>query len=98
MELLKIPYKKVREYATENLASANAVIDLLMAFAMKKEQREYEFLCLDAEQRYQNLLAKSVDITQYITQNDITRYLGITPVALSKIKNKRKDKPVKIKR
>lgn len=66
------------------------IIELLTAFAMKKEQREYELLCLDAEQRYQNLLTRTTDITEFITQNDIARYLGITPVALSRIKNKRK--------
>ena len=93
VELLKIPYQKVREYAESNLNTANAIIELLMAFAIKKEQREYELLCLDAEQRYQNLLARNADITQHVTQNDIARYLGITPVALSRIKNK--PKPVK---
>jgi len=89
VELLKIPYTKVREYAEKDLTTANAIIELLMAFAMKKEQREYELLCLDAEQRYQNLLTRSADISRYVTQNDIARYLGITPVALSRIKNKK---------
>ena len=91
VELLRIPYKKVRECAEKDLSTANAIIDLLMAFAMKKEQREYELLCLDAEHRYQNLLTRSADISQYVTQNDIARYLGITPVALSRIKNKAKN-------
>jgi CRP-like cAMP-binding protein len=89
VELLKIPYPKVREYAEKDLNTANAIIELLIAFAMKKEQREYELLCLDAEQRYLNLLARNADITQHVTQNDIARYLGITPVALSRIKNKK---------
>ncbi len=86
--LIKLPYSKVREAASKNLELANAIIELLMSFAMKKEQREYELLCLSAEQRYEKLLKNSPNIFQQITQNNIARYLGITPVALSRIKHK----------
>lgn len=89
-KLRKLPYKRVLESAATNIDTANSVIDLLMGFSMKKEQREYEFLCLSAEQRYQNLLKRTPNIHQQVTQNDIARYLGITPVALSRIKNQRR--------
>ena len=87
-KLLKLSYQQVRQAADNNLEFANSIIDLLMSFAMKKEQRKFELLCLSAEQRYKNLLTKSPDISKNITQNDIARYLGITPVALSRIKHK----------
>jgi len=87
-KILKLSYREVRQAAANNLETANSIIELLMSFAMKKEQREFELLCLDAERRYKNLLAKSPDISEHITQNNIARYLGITPVALSRIKNK----------
>ena len=87
-KLLKLSYGEVREAAAGNLETANSIIELLMSFAMKKERREFELLCLNAEQRYLNLLAQSPDISAHITQNNIARYLGITPVALSRIKNK----------
>jgi len=87
-KLIKLSYQEVRQAAANNLDTANSIIELLMSFAMKKEQREYELLCLSAEQRYKNLLTKYPDISQQITQNDIARYLGITPVALSRIKHK----------
>ncbi len=86
--LVKLPYQKVRQAAANNLELANEIIELLMSFAMKKEQREFELLCLSAEQRYKNLLKNSPNISQQITQNNIARYLGITPVALSRIKHK----------
>ena len=89
-KLLKLPYKHVLENASKDIEAANSVIELLMAFSMKKEQREYEFLCLSAEQRYQNLLKRTPNIHQEVTQNDIARYLGITPVALSRIKNQKR--------
>jgi hypothetical protein len=53
---------------------------------MKKERREYELLCLPAEARYRALLERQPNIYESITQNDIARYPGITPVALSRIK------------
>lgn len=86
--LIKLPYHKVRQAAAKDLEIANTIIELLMSFSMKKEQREFELLCLSAEQRYKKLLKKSPNIAEYITQNDIARYLGITPVALSRIKHK----------
>ena len=90
VKLVKIPYYQVLAMAKEDLDTANSIIELLTTFAMKKEQREYELLCLDAEQRYKNLLVRFEDISKFVTQNDIARYLGITPVALSRIKNRNK--------
>jgi len=89
-KLLKLPYYKVKEMAKNNLMTANSLIDLLLNFAMKKEQREYELLCLSAQQRYLNLLARVPNIYDMVTQNDMARYLGITPVALSRIKHIKK--------
>jgi len=86
--VLKIPYQKIRELAANDLEIANIIIELLMSFAMKKEQREFELLCLSAEQRYHALLNQAPEITYVIKQNDIARYLGITHVALSRIKNR----------
>ncbi|GLX77737.1 Crp/Fnr family transcriptional regulator [Thalassotalea insulae] len=87
VKILKVPYKKVLSEAKTNIEVANSVIDILMLFAKKKEEREYELLCLSAAQRYQKLLEKKPDIYDVVTQNDIARYLGITPVALSRIKH-----------
>lgn len=88
--LIKLHYDKIRHAATNNLETANSIIDFLMTFAQKKEQREYELLCLSAEQRYEKLLTQSPKISELLTQNDIAKYLGITPVALSRIKHRKK--------
>ena len=60
----------------------------LLKLAMKKEQREYEFLCLTAEQRYLRLYEQEHALLQRLTQYDIAQYLGITPVALSRIRKR----------
>lgn len=47
-------------------------------------------LALSPEENYRQLLAESPDLAQRLTQNDIARYLGITPVALSRIRGRRR--------
>ena len=60
----------------------------LLQLAMKKEQREYEFLCLSPEQRYLTFCERAQGLMARLTQQDIAKYLGITPVALSRIRKR----------
>jgi CRP-like cAMP-binding protein len=60
----------------------------LLQLAMKKEQREYEFLCLSPEQRYLTFCEREQGLMARLTQQDIAKYLGITPVALSRIRKR----------
>ncbi len=53
-----------------------------------KESREREFLVLDAEERYRIFRQIFPDIEQRVKQHYIASYLGITPVALSRIRKK----------
>jgi CRP-like cAMP-binding protein len=57
-------------------------------FFILKEQREYEFLLLDAGQRYESFVEQYGKIQKRIPQYAIASYLGITPVSLSRILNK----------
>ena len=87
-ELIKIDFKTIYEAGQNNLEIATAAVDFLLAFAMKKERREYELLCLSAEERYQLLLENMPAIVDLVTQNEIALYLGVTPVGLSRIKKR----------
>ncbi len=51
-----------------------------------KEQREYEFLQLTAEQRYRQFCAERPEHLSHIPQHQVASYIGITPVALSRIR------------
>lgn len=51
-----------------------------------KEQREYEFLQLSAEQRYAQFCAERPEHLSHIPQHQVASYIGITPVALSRIR------------
>ncbi len=86
--LIKIPFAKLYEYSQKHHEIANKIIELLLGLAMKKEKREFEFLCLSAEERYHLLVEASPKLLETVTQNDIARYLGVTPVGLSRIKNR----------
>jgi len=56
--------------------------------ALKKEQREAELLLDDATTRYQNFVHNHPHLVQRIPAYHIASYLGITEVALSRIKRK----------
>lgn len=57
-----------------------------------KEQREYEFLQLSAEDRYRRFCAERPEHLSHIPQHQVASYIGITPVALSRIRARVKKK------
>lgn len=87
-KLVKLPFAKLMQISESNSEVTGLVIQFLMKLALKKEVREFELLSLSASERYQLLQKHEPDILQRATQNDIARYLGITPVALSRIRKK----------
>ena len=87
-ELVVINFKRLYETSRNNPEISASVVDFLLKFGMKKEMREYELLCLSAEDRYLRLQENTPELFNLVTQNEIARYLGITPVALSRIKKR----------
>ena len=86
--LVAIPFGIIQEYSKNDLELSESVIDLLLKFGMKKEKREFELLCLSAEERFRGILESTPDLIDKVTQNDLARYLGVTPVGLSRIKKR----------
>jgi CRP-like cAMP-binding protein len=87
-QLIQIPFDELLNTAHQSQEVANELMGILLNLAMKKERREYELLCMPAEERYQQMLQSTPALFDLVTQNDIARYLGITPVALSRIKKR----------
>lgn len=54
------------------------------------QQLFYSFLKNNPQQRYEELLMKYPQIVQRVPQHYIASYLGVTPVSLSRIRNRRK--------
>lgn len=83
-----LPYRILEQLLKGNLQLQGFALELFKNLALKKEMREYSFLCLSAEQRYQAFLKQEAHIANRITQQDLARYLGITPIALSRLKSR----------
>ncbi len=64
------------------------LIAILTKGYIKKEKREWELLQLSAEERYRRFLKEYPGLERRIKQHYIATYLGITPVALSRIRRK----------
>lgn len=61
---------------------------ILINLAMKKERREFELLCLSAEERYQIFYTQESHLPGRLSQQEIAKYIGITPVGLSRIRRR----------
>ncbi len=83
-----LPYADFETLCTEDPRLATMVFRFFQWLGLKKELREHQLLCLSAEERYRNFLDQQSDLAQRITQTDLARYLGITPIALSRIKGR----------
>ncbi|MCT2399365.1 Crp/Fnr family transcriptional regulator [Novosphingobium mangrovi (ex Huang et al. 2023)] len=87
--LRAVPYAALKEVADHDLGTARQVMAVLTELAMRKEKREYELLCLSAEERYERFLDEVAPRAPGLSQMDIAAYLGITPPALSRIRRRR---------
>jgi CRP-like cAMP-binding protein len=85
---IHIPYPLFSKACVENRALAHATHSLSQWLGVRKEEREHDLLCLSAEDRYRKFISTEAALAARITQIDMARYLGITPVALSRIKNR----------
>lgn len=84
----EISKSQLRECVDSGVNTGVWLNEFLLSLAMRKEQREYEFLCLSAEERYLLFCQREADLVPRLSQLDIARYLGITPVALSRIRRR----------
>lgn len=61
---------------------------MLLRVAAKKEQREYELLCLTAQERCALFYEREPGLAARLSQQDIARYLGMDPVSLCRIRKR----------
>lgn len=83
--LERLDFPLVEELANRHLAWGRAMQRLTMAFAARKEARERSLLTLSPENRYRAFLAECPALEKRIPQNNLARYLGLTPVGLNRI-------------
>lgn len=91
-EVIKYPVSLFERICLEDKELSTALFGFMQWLGLKKEIREYRLLCLSAEDAYKEFVTTNPDLASRITQIDIARYLGITPIALSRIKKRAEQK------
>ncbi|MCF6282832.1 MAG: Crp/Fnr family transcriptional regulator [Candidatus Polarisedimenticolaceae bacterium] len=87
-EVQSYPYKRFAEVCLDDHDLVRDLFNFLQWLGVKKEIREYQLLCLSAEDAYKDFLHTNPKLVERLTQVDIAHYLGITPIALSRIKKR----------
>lgn len=86
--VISLPFARLKDASTKDIALANALIDFLSMYGKRKERREFELLSLSPEERYSLLLQSMPDVAERVSQADLAGYIGVTPQALSRIKRR----------
>lgn len=87
-DVISYPYETFSKVCSENQELARELFGFTQWLGLKKEMREFRLLCLSAEEAYAEFVTASPELVGRLTQIDIARYLGITPIALSRIKKR----------
>jgi CRP-like cAMP-binding protein len=83
-----INYNDWKQLLQQNACWCYLLIALLERGFSMKESREREFILHDAETRYYTFLKTFPGLDKRIKQSHIASYLGITPLALNRIRKK----------
>lgn len=87
-EIIAVDYERWKKLVQNNEAWNKILIALLEKGYSIKEKRERELLLLDAECRYRIFREEFQHLEADIKQHLIASYIGITPIALSRIRRK----------
>jgi CRP-like cAMP-binding protein len=83
-------YQQMQSLAADHIEWQRMVGRAYELYASRTERREMEFLTKTAEERYLRFLVDYQEFASMIPQKDIASYIGVTPVALSRIKSRRR--------
>jgi cAMP-binding proteins - catabolite gene activator and regulatory subunit of cAMP-dependent protein kinases len=86
--ILLIKYENLDKLMENNVFWLTQVRKIIEYFLHEKDIRESSFILNTATERYLYLLKRRQGIEERINQVYIASYLGITPVSLSRIRNK----------
>jgi CRP-like cAMP-binding protein len=85
---LKIPLSFFEQKAVTDLAWARIFRQLIQKVVIAKDAREHEFMTASATQRYLDLIRSEPRLLASVSLQTLATYLGITPVALSRIRGR----------
>lgn len=84
----KLDYRLIRKLADRHIAWERTLSNAFHSYGAGKEKREMELLTMSAEERYRQFLREHPALTGRVPQRDLARFLGVTPVGLSRIKRR----------
>jgi CRP-like cAMP-binding protein len=91
--LLRLPRAALDMAAATDAGVREAALAFSAWVLRRKQAREAALLSMTPEARYRALLAHAPQALARLPQGDIARFLGITPIAFSRIKRRMKDAP-----
>lgn len=91
--LERLDFRCAQQLAEQHLAWQKAIARAFQLYGERKEKRERELLTLTPSQRYWRLLEERPTLVARLPQKELARYLGMTPVGLSRIKHRQLPEP-----
>ena len=88
--MLQVPFDALRERGHRSLTWLTWYVQFLEQMFVRKAEREYELLGLDAQQRYASFAQRYPGLEARVAARHVASYLGITPVHLSRIRRRRR--------
>ena len=88
LEVELLGYPVLRELGDRHIAWQRALRAGIEHYGARKEKRERELLTLTPIDRYRLFIAEEETLAARIPQKDLALYLGVTPVALSRIRGR----------
>jgi CRP/FNR family transcriptional regulator, anaerobic regulatory protein len=86
--LVALPVKWLGQRISGNAELQSAFVAFALWLQQRKQEREETLLCMSAEQRYRAFVDEPSSLANRLTQNDIARYIGVTAIALSRIRKR----------
>lgn len=87
-KVYEVSFEEVTKLCSEDIRISNLYNKVLERIFIKYEERQLEFISMDATERYLKLRKNISGIDDLIPQYHIASYLSITPVQLSRIRKK----------
>lgn len=87
-----VDYRLIDALAAQSPQWQLALCTAFKRYGYRKEQREFELLTLDAGQRYDAFLKSMPEVASQLKQHEIASYIRVTPVALSRIRARRRQR------
>ncbi|NMH88158.1 Crp/Fnr family transcriptional regulator [Flavivirga algicola] len=87
-KVYEVSFEEITRLCKEDIHISNLYSKVLEHVFIKYEERQLEFISMDATERYLRLRKRISGIDDLIPQYHIASYLSITPVQLSRIRKK----------